>query len=257
MTDMTITPEQEIVIFHFRLGVAITQWANVEDQLRNVLYSVYEDRWKNREALGIGLFSLEGFRAKLAFSNGVMRRKLAHSKPQHIPAWEELCVGAREYSQHRNSLAHWPMQRYWDASPGRRLCLVPWVIPKPPEGSKEPPADALYTCEIFKFSNMFLALARRLENFRFRICDEPEPHQESDVQVQNPPPFATIALQTIEVLAPRPQSKKEKERLRDAENAAASLRIPDEPVAASLNVTLGDVKLESTASVANAEPEKP
>lgn len=253
MTNTTVTSEQEIVIFHFRLGVAITQWANIEHQLRNVLYSVYEDRWKNREALGIGLFSLEGFRAKLAFSNGVIKRKLAHSKPQHIPAWEELFLDAREYSQHRNSLAHWPMQRYWDASPGRRLCLVPWVIPKPSEGSKEPPADALYTCEIFKFSNMFLALSRRLENFRFRICDEPEPHQESDIQVQNPPPFATIARQTIEVLAPQPLSKKEKERLRDAENAAASLRIPDK--GAHMDAALGALTLRATGTAEFPEKE--
>jgi len=72
-----MTRDEEIVAFHYRLGVAITEWSNVEKGLSTIVVACFRHADLNREALGVGFFSLEGFRAKLEFSDGIVSKKLA------------------------------------------------------------------------------------------------------------------------------------------------------------------------------------
>lgn len=221
------TKEEEIVVFHYRLGVAITQWADVEHQLRDIMNVCFEAKLLNRESLAIGLFSLEGFRAKLNFVEGVVSRKLAGS--QHLAEWHQLVKRAREHSQLRNDLAHWGMGKYWHRRPGRRVMLVPWKFQKPKRQTKQPspPKGSLFTVDIFKHGAMFYALAVSLGNFRARICKQQEPYPKSLERADNrPPSFETILRQMREGLSLQQQSSRERRRLEDEQNAAASLLAP-------------------------------
>ena len=191
-----VTQNEEIAIFHYRLGVAVAQWASVELVLRNVAIYTYSAEKHNREALSIGILSLEGFRAKLTVINGIVSRKLAGSG--HASEWEKLVERAKRCSTHRNALAHWNMTLYGHRKPGLRVVLSPWTYPKPPKKTKQPvpPARSLATRDIVRYSYMFLALAISIENILSRICKKKESYLKASEEAEDPPPFLTIVDET-------------------------------------------------------------
>jgi hypothetical protein len=208
-----MTRDEEIVVFHYQLGVAITEWSHIEGLLRDVLVYGFKDEYTNRESLSIGVFKLEGFRAKLNFIDGTVTRKLQGSTAsQHTPAWTKLVHRARTLADSRNKLAHWPIDKYWDCPPGQRVVLRPWLsakkrrLPRVPR----PPAGALHLREIMKIHLEFKALAVSLANFLYRACNAPAPHQESDEQAGRPLTVPQLARQIREVLGvkQRPSERK-------------------------------------------------
>lgn len=124
-----LTKEEEIVIFHYRLGVAIAQWSYVESSIGDIVINLFSSHALNRESIAVGLYTMEGFRGKLKLADEIVCRKLAGSP--HLNEWKRLVEKARKQSQQRNDLAHWVLGKYWDREPGRRVVLRPWVSPKP------------------------------------------------------------------------------------------------------------------------------
>ena len=182
-----MTRDEEIVVFHYELGAAITQWALVEDMLRHILVTSFENHRLNRESLSVGLFSLEGFRAKLAFVEGTVSRKLAASK--HLAEWKALVKKAEDYSRQRNKLAHRAIGKYWECPAGRRVALVPWKFKKTKKKTRvpRPPDGSLYIRDIQKLKLQFRALAVALENFLYRGLGQTPKHPASDEVPANPP----------------------------------------------------------------------
>lgn len=199
-----MTRDEEIIAFHYCLGVAITQWSNVEMALSTVVVACFRPADLNREALGVGFFSLEGFRAKLEFADRVVSRKLAASK--HLGDWKKLIGKARSFSQQRNKLAHWPIAKYWDETIGRRVVLGPWITKKPKSGSSgKPPKESLRIRDIIRLGNDFLALAVALNNFCARAAGQPEPYAKSREQGDRPMTVATLRRQIREVFSDKAQ----------------------------------------------------
>lgn len=205
-----MTPDEEIIVFHYQLGVAITEWSHIESLLREVLVCGFRDQDLNREALSVGLFRLEGFRAKLNFIDGTVTRKLAGSP--HLAEWRRLVDRARTQSGSRNKLAHWPIDKYWECPPGQRVVLRPWLSPKKKKATRvpRPPAGSLHLREIIKIHLQFKALAVSLMNFLYRACNAQAPLPESDEQAGRPMTVTQLARQMREVLGvrSRPSLKK-------------------------------------------------
>lgn len=205
-----MTVDEEIVVFHYCLGVAITQWSSVEKALCNIVVTCFKNEHVNRESIAIGFFSLEGFRAKLDFSDGVVSRKLAGQI--HRDDWRKLADKARTLSRQRNKLAHWSMNKYVQSAPGRRLALIAWVGPKAKKKTKvpRPPNGSLCIRDIKKLGMDYFALACSLDNFLARACKQIEPHPKSSEQAGNPPTILMLTRQILEVLSAQHQSSAEK-----------------------------------------------
>lgn len=196
-----MTQEEEIIAFHYCLGVAITQWSNVENMLRNILVTCFKDEELNREALSVGFLSLEGFRAKLDFANRAVGRKLAGTKLSE--EWERLVERTRTLSSQRNKLAHWALGKYWQLPEGRRVVLTPWIYPKPKRRTKvpRPPNGSMHIRDIDRLSKEFIALVVSLENFLHRAVGQPEPHPKSAERSQNPQTLSSLLRQIREIFS--------------------------------------------------------
>src|SRR5690349_3923633 len=114
--EIVMTQDEEIILFHYCLGVAITQWSSVENTLRSIVVACFKDEELNHEALSVGFLSLEGFRAKLDFANRAVGRKLAGH--QLSEEWGRLVERTKNLSTQRNKLAHWALGKYWQLPEG-------------------------------------------------------------------------------------------------------------------------------------------
>ena len=208
-----MTREQEIVVFHYTLGVAITQWSNIETLLANIVFCFYGNDSMQRKALAVGFFSIEGFRLKLQFADGLVSRVLTGTA--HKPDWNILVDRMRTLSTSRNKLAHWQISKFWQCKSGQRVVLCPWLIKKTKKKTKvpRPPAGSLNISEIYKLSLSFASLAKSLENFLNRICRQSEPHPASALQPGDPLKSDDLERQIREVFSvpqksspPRPES---------------------------------------------------
>jgi hypothetical protein len=195
-----MNPDQEILLFHYQLGAAITQWTTVEEMLRRILIATFKNEEVNWEALSVGLFSLNGFSAKLDFVDGTVGRKIAGSP--YARDWPSLVSKARTLSASRNKLAHWFIGKFMDCSSGRRIALTPLVYAKSTRQTKvaRPPAGSLCVQDITKIKMEFLSLTYALENFLARASEQPEPHPKSAERPSSPPTVATQVRQIRAVL---------------------------------------------------------
>jgi hypothetical protein len=205
-----MTKDEEIVLFHYTLGTAITQWSLVENLIANVVLCFYQNHTIGRHALAVGYFSLEGFRTKLQFADGLISRSLG-TDPRKTE-WKKLFDKARSLSVHRNKLAHWQIAKYWHRRPGMRVVLSPWLQKKSARKTKNPipPDGSLTIRELYKSHLAFIALSVSLENFLHRLVGREAPHAASDEQPTSPPTVETLMRQIREVLSDQQKSSKSK-----------------------------------------------
>ncbi len=192
-----MTKDEEIILFHFQLGSTITQCSKIEHILRNIVVACFDNKNLNHEALSIGMFSLDGFNAKLNFANGVVARKLAGNK--HSAEWGKLVDKARQLSSSRNKLAHWSIGEYWECGEGQRVVLVPWVYQKPKRRTRipRPPAGSLNIRDIYRARSEFLSFAILLHHFFCKICGLEEPTPIYDTLINDPPPTTRTLMREI------------------------------------------------------------
>jgi hypothetical protein len=181
-----LTRDEEIVLFHYRLGVAITQWSYVEASIGDIVINLFSSHDLNRESIAVGFYTMEGFRAKLKLADEIVHRKLAST--HHLNEWEKLVAKARTQSVQRNDLAHWALGKYWDCQPGKRVVLRPWVAPKP-KNEKErnsPPPGSKRIMDLVRCATEFKSLGDSFQEFlrhifvtgvRLRESPEPEKNQ--------------------------------------------------------------------------------
>jgi hypothetical protein len=203
-----MTPAEEDIAFHFQLGKAIAEWANVENTLRSILCACF-DRGEgniNWNSLSVGLFSIDAFRAKMDFVEGAVLRRF----PEHKERWSALVKRARGDSSSRNKLAHWSVKEYPESTAGRRFVLIPWTYPKPKMKTKKPipPSGSLGLRDVYKMRAEFIALAISLYNFCCLLQGDQEPLEAHLEQPKNPPPIENLRTQILEGLAHQLQPSK-------------------------------------------------
>jgi hypothetical protein len=217
-----MTPVEENVAFYYELGLAITQWSHIENDLCNLALSFL--RAEDRNAMALGFFSIENFRSKLKYTDSIVNRKL--SDGGLLRDWKRLHDRISAASVRRNALAHWPMRIYTQDRPGSRYVLVPW-IGKKPKSDKErslAPAEAIAVQDINKCRLEFAALALSVTNFTARAHGHAQPIPDEMVRAMTPSNLQQLASQLRKALGPGKLSTKEKRRLEDEKNAAASLK---------------------------------
>jgi len=207
-----MTKEEEIVVFHYVLGVAIANFSAVENTILRLMSGSFPNERLNREAIAIGFFSLEGFRSRLILADAVISRKLGVAPKQLRDQWRPLHERARALSTQRNKLAHWGSAQYWHRRPGLRVVLAPWIYKKTDKKTKkpQPPPGSLTIREIYRLSMSFLALAAALENYYARVSNTQERHAASDEQPGHPPTPEYLAGLIREVFSKKPQPSPEK-----------------------------------------------
>lgn len=164
-----VTESQERIIFHYALGIAISQWSHVEATIGDIVINLFKNADLSAEAIAVGYYSAEGFRVKLKLADEIVKRKL-HDSP-HLVEWDGLVQKARTCSGERNNLAHWMVRTYPQMQPGKRVVLSPWIREKPKTDAERarPPNGAkrimdLVVCaeEFGKLGDAFQALFCRI-----------------------------------------------------------------------------------------------
>ena len=195
-----LTKGEEEILFYAEIGLTLTSWANVENALFNILSGGFENDL-NRKALGVGFFTLEGARARREFAEATVSRIIAGHPLR--PQWIKLIDRMRQATDARNSLAHWKVNIYEQARPGRRYALEHWIQPKKKPKTKVPlpRPGALCLRDILKMRLEFIALARALENFLARLAKGQEPYPASDERPGNPLQIGQLRRRLLEALA--------------------------------------------------------
>lgn len=206
MSAITLTPDQEIVIFHYRLGVALTQWVYVEAALMDVAVNLMSSDGVNRQAVSTAILKAEGFRIKVSMIDAIVT---THLEAPLRSEWENLVGRARSLSSLRNDLVHWPMQKYWNCKPGKRVVLRPWAL-KEGDTHDKPPGGSKRVMDLVQAAVSFKALGDDVQEFfgkvfatGARLRESPEPANDQ-LTVQK------LKLQICEVFsAPqKPSAKK-------------------------------------------------
>ena len=217
--DMDLNEEE----FAFGQAVmyAFASWANVEASM--YLVASYCFPKSHRHILGMGFTGIEGFRSKKQFTDRAVTRKYVGTR--HIKDWEKLCDELGTQSEIRNKLAHNKTRVFPTNTEGRRWAICPWTMPKGTNKTKPPP-KSYCLIDIFKFSNEFYALHVRLNNFAARIARKKAPFLKVDERPLHPPTIRQIANQIHARLGHPQLSSRERQRLENERDVAASLKIP-------------------------------
>jgi hypothetical protein len=194
-----MTQGEEDVVFFFYIGRSIEAWATAENMLRSVMIACIPTGRDDitTHSVNVAFNSIDSFRAKMDFTEAIVHRRF----PEVREDWKKLVTKTRSLSWQRNKIAHWRTALYDENMPGRRLMLVPWVIPKPKRRGNRPappPPGALALKDIWKLEYEFTVLAMRLENFAARLRGAPALHEESALQLPHPPTTAKLRDQILE-----------------------------------------------------------
>jgi hypothetical protein len=209
MTHTQAMPiEEERLMVHYYIGRAIAAWSHVEDCLRYLVHSCFENRGDQdvtHRALSVGFFSIDTTRGRIDFAEGVVQRRF---QGRHDDEWRALVQRVRSVSQNRNKLAHWPIREFPKNAAGRRVLLHPWVyeVPRQRPNWKNPvpPAKAQALRDVVKMELAFIAVRCALENFRARLDGRPEPHAKVPERPEDPQSIAKLRAQIRGALALQP-----------------------------------------------------
>jgi hypothetical protein len=124
--------KRESVLFHYELGRAISQWANVEAGIASVLAVCLRDDGekasdlnpKRIEAMIIEYEALDTFRAKVMFARDLFGKSRLGTV--YGEEFADLLESAEQLAVKRNRMAHWQASHIMNATtPGRRVLLQP------------------------------------------------------------------------------------------------------------------------------------
>jgi hypothetical protein len=209
-----MTHNEEAILFYRELGLAIAQWAAVENalaQLTTLCLIDAKDRWM----LYMGFYSIENFRSKLQFTHTLIVDKFKDSAA--LAEWPDLVKRLKSDSAQRNKLVHRVVVDYpFGKKLGRRFALVP--APKPDvldtrsavNQHEKPPADSLCLRDINGMRTEFFAVYVNLVNFSARIRGLDEPLPKSLEQAKGPHTIQSLRNQMHELLGhpPKPSRRK-------------------------------------------------
>jgi hypothetical protein len=217
-----MTRDEEEVAFYHQLGMAICNWNFVESGVYKIMSAVSD---KNEHlAIGYGFFAIDNFRAKLAFADAFMKKKLKDA--QHLETWDRLTVRLRKLVARRNRLAHDRAMVYFYAPAGRRYALEHWPDDTPRKrksNSSWPPRDtprdgALCLRDVVSCKRDFFWFSSELQNFEAALLGRKEPHPEVHARPESPPTNAAIVRQIREGLGLPPKPSRPKSSARPSKD---------------------------------------
>lgn len=194
---------EEKLAFYYRLGLAITQWAYVEDALGRAVAACYPE--SDRRKAYAGFRAIENFRSKTKHADTVLSDHLRTSS--ELSSWVVVRKAAEQLAVKRNQMAHRKMITDQSMDPGRRVLLVEYR----PDGSPEPQqkyGGAYGVKDIVRYQREFFALTAKIDNFRDRLLQRPEGFPKAMEQPLKPPTLEGLR-QEIYAYARRPPTPAE------------------------------------------------
>lgn len=187
-----ITPTEEYVLFYQAIGVAITQWAHVEDALYRLTARAFNK--SDSSTLAFGFFSIENFRSKLAFVDRTFPD--IPDSSSHEPEWANIRDRISGLSSRRNQLAHGRVMNYLNDTPGRQTAIIPLFQKSPKKKpQKGPPPGSLCVKDIDLIQQQFFQATHQVLSLVDRIDGVEGPHAEF---AQREPQHRTLAeLRTL------------------------------------------------------------
>lgn len=177
--------DEEFVLFNYELGIATSQWAQVENSLLQVFHTCLRSDWNTSVTT---FYAVENFRSKLAMVDRLILQRFHTSSV--LGKWETIKMKLEASSVERNKLAHYQANIYFDNPEGRRHALVArWRRPaasKAPPKKTKMPVGSLCLRDINAIRLRFFSLSTRLESFALEASGTPWDIPESSMQPQNP-----------------------------------------------------------------------
>ena len=189
---------EEHVSFYCEIGVSITQWANVERAIFEVVGACLANTDFN--AMAHGFFAIENFRSKLSFADSIVTQSQKSASATN--EWAALLKRAQSAAKLRNKMAHCCVMSYPSNTAGRRYCLQPRIpatagnlqkTPKPPSGS-------MCLSEIVTARYNFFALTLSLQNYASRLRERAESFDKSAEEPKRAPSIKSMTLQLRKLL---------------------------------------------------------
>lgn len=187
---------EERISFYYQLGVAITQWAHIENSISWIVTNCLGT--KASKASGPAFFAIENFRSKLMYADTIVTTYISDKK--HLTEWAVLLNRAQTLARARNKLAHSTVMNYPSAKPGRRVALH-LLRPKS--------SGMLCVRDIKRRQLEFSALSIALENFQSILSGQKEKFPKYLEQPQNPPTLAKLRRDIYAYVQRPPQPLRE------------------------------------------------
>jgi hypothetical protein len=206
-----MTENEEQVCFYFELGLAITQWAHVEQAMSWLVSHCLAS--KEETAVARSFFSIENFRSKLAFTDAVIQETQS-IKAATKAEWNGIRPEVETASGTRNKLAHYSVIHLLHAKPGRRMAFYPRIAKpdnKKPKSrrSSHVPRGSLYVTDLHQARLQFSRAMCKLENLLCEMRGDPPRFAADALQVRKAPQPAQLARQMRSMLPPREKPSRE------------------------------------------------
>ena len=184
--------EEELAL-HWQLGLAITNWADVERGIVQILFSTTRDP----VAIAVGFLGIENFRSKLKFADSIVELKLK-KKPALLSAWRDLRERIERASWRRNKIAHCILWSDIAKKAGKRYSLADWLSPRVKNVRQKvegrPLKGALYLKDVSDIKIEFSVLAVDLSTFLVLLLADQQKVQPPAVVA---PPKRRTTIHTI------------------------------------------------------------
>ncbi len=194
---MEINEEQ--LAFYFGIGLAITQWAGVEEQLFWIQRACFGD---GDDATYAGaFFAVDSFRTKLQVTDSCMSQRFFDTP--HFADWRALKSRAEAEASSRNKLAHWWVMTRQNAEPGQRMMLLPRRVRTSAKQQAETPdlfSHAICLRDVAEFRLRFCALRTAFENLHCRMSGRKEMFPKETEQPKGAPTVDELHAQIYHYL---------------------------------------------------------
>ena len=195
---------EENLLFYHEIGVALSQWAQVEMTLRDV--AVTTVALQDRQIMSIGFYSIENFRSKLQYCDNLLLEKFDNS--ELIKDWPKLQIRLTKAAEKRNKIAHRTVVTYVNGVPGRRYALVEWLTEQFTVKSKKqkfqtnnkPPQGALCLLDIVHIRYEFFSLSTDLANFAACLDGREPLFYQANIQSLKPPTMSEFRKQMKQLI---------------------------------------------------------
>ncbi len=192
---MAISFHEERQIFYYELGLAFTQWAQVEHAFQHI----YTSSFKNYDmAIAMSFRAIDNFRSKLQVADVAFNLNLSF---EQFAEWETLKKKLNKRNQERNQLAHRYIKNKPENKEGKRILLMPSNLkPLPDDNYQESRAIAVQNLVLYRYA--FYGLSNQLLNFADRVSGSKTPFSVPHGPLERPPTLQTLLDQMRDVLEP-------------------------------------------------------